>query len=106
MVHILAHSALVGVSIFAGQGHASSPSTDPTPDRRTSDGERPGRAESADAPPEFVEFSLSSLTSIRTCVVEIVGAADLKLRINLKGYPASELDTILRMAWDTARCSS
>lgn len=103
-VHGLSRTArTLGLDYSSLRGRvARAPSRRPTPDH----GERLARAESTDSRPEFVEFSIGDLTSTRTCVVEIVGATDLKLRLDLKGYPASELDTILRMAWDTARCSS
>lgn len=84
---------------------AASASSNAASDRRTSHSEGHSSAESA-ATPEFIEFSFDSPMSPRACVVEIVGASDLKLRIDLKGYPASELDAILRTAWETARCSS
>ncbi len=60
----------------------------------------------ADVPPQFVEFSLGEVLNATSCVVEIQGANDRKLRLDLKGYAATELDVLLRAIWEPMRCSS
>lgn len=60
--------------------------------------------EPAEARSGFVEFSLSSPPGTTSCVAEIEGTNALKLRLDLKGYAASEVDVILRAAWDPSRC--
>ncbi len=85
---------------------APSLNTNPASEHCANQEKRRATTASASIPPEYVELSLESLTSPQTCVVEIAGAADVRLRLDLKGYTAAELNTILCLAWNTARCSS
>jgi hypothetical protein len=49
--------------------------------------------------PAFVELPASSLVAVRECILEIEDGAGARMRVQLKGYAASEVAAVGRSFW-------
>jgi hypothetical protein len=60
--------------------------------------------------PAFVEFSVGPPPETTACTIEVEAPLDGRpigsLRLNLTGYPASEISAIVRAVWAPSPCSS